>query len=180
MHKNMNNKKAEEDKNTTIQLCVEKEMDLYNPLDPAHMRINDRVYSYLKSFTTESEINRNEFDKLQVISNSPVNGERFKQALHAAVKKDQREFDWQISINNKRAVWEYIAGIGLSLAGVLLAYYMDKILIALVSFFGSMILRDAVMIGTKINPDIKRLKKRLKPLMACEVEVIPGNQGTVL
>jgi replicative DNA helicase len=52
-----------------------------------------------------------------------------------------------------------------------IASLTDKVLLALVSFFGTMVLNEAVTIGTKINPDIKRLKNRLNPLLNCEVVV---------
>ena len=163
---------------TTIQLCIEEESQLYNHLDPAGERINDEVYSYLKSFCVDRINTVPYFDKIQIISDVPVDGGRFQENLHKAVKRDQDALDWQLKTNNTRAVWEYLVGIGMSIVGFLASYYLDKILLATVSFFGTMILREAVVIGTKLNPDIKHLKKRLDPLMKCKVEVImnTGNQ----
>ena len=117
-----------------------------------------------------------QFNTIQIMTDAPVDGDRFRENLHKAIKKDQEALDWQLATNNKRAVWEYITGIGLSVVGFLLSIYLDKILLALVSFFGSMILREAVAIGTKLNPDIRHLKKRLDPLLACKIEVVPNTE----
>lgn len=161
---------------TTIQLCVPAESKLYNSLDPSKERISDEVYSYLKSYCLDRVNRVSHFNKIQIISAAPVDGDRFKENLHKAVKNDQAAFDWQLATNNRRAIWEYITGISLSVVGFLLSIYLDKILLALVSFFGSMILKEAIVIGTKINPDIKHLKKRLDPLLTSEVEVIRNNE----
>ena len=162
-----------------IQMRISEEAKLYNPLDPEQERISDEVFTYLKSYCSESEIRNHTFDKLQIISDTPVDELRFRKMLRQAVQKDQEAFDLQIATNNRRAVWEYIVGIGLSLAGALLSISLDKILLAMISFFGTMILREAVMIGTKINPDIRRLKKRLEPLMSCEIEVLGPDRNRI-
>ena len=42
----------------------------------------------------------------------------------------------------------------------------------MISFFGSMFIRDAVVIWTKVIPDIRRLKKLLEPFCEFNLEVI--------
>ncbi len=155
-----------------IQLYVHDESDLYNPYDPSHTRIHEKVYHYLKTFCTETEYKKHLHDTLRIITDSPVDGVRFKEALLAAVKKDLDEFDNQIAVNNRRALWAYIFGVFLSIAGVAFSLITDQILLALISFFGTMALSDGVAIHTKINPDIRRLKRRLDPLCDFNLEVV--------
>ena len=161
---------------TAIQLYIQDESRLYNSLDPSREKISDEVYSYLKSFCIDRVNTVSQFNLIQIISDASVDGDRFRENLHKAVKKDQDALDWQLATNNKRALWEYIAGISLSVVGFFLSIYLDKILLALVSFFGSMILREAVVIGTQLNPDIKHLKKLLNPILTSEIEVIPNTE----
>ena len=160
-----------------IQIKIEEESDLYNRFDPARRRINEDLYRYLQSFCTDVAAKKYSFDRLVIICDAPVDVQWFKSALQDAVRDDQEAFRLQISENNRRAVFEYIAGIALSVAGFLLSYFLDQILLALISFFGSMFLREAVTIGTKLNPDIKHLKRRLDPLLSCEVEVVAETGG---
>ena len=160
-----------------IQLRIEKESDLYNPYDPSQTRINDGVYRYLKSFCAELVSRKHVHDTLRIISDSPIDEDRFRKALQDAVKRDRDEFDRQIAKNNRRFLWELIVGIGLSALGVALSVILDQVLLAIISFFGSMAIRDAVTIQTTINHDIKDLKKLLEPFSGLSLEVV-GNHGT--
>ena len=155
-----------------IQLRISKESDLYNPYDPSQTRINDRVYHYLKSFCTELESRKHLHDTLQVITDSPIDENRFREALQEAVKKDRDEFDRQIAENNKKALWGYAIGILLSAVGVGLTIVLDQVLLALISFLGTMAISDAATIQLKLNPDIKRLKKLLDPFCDFKLEVV--------
>ena len=155
-----------------IQLRITKESDLYNPYDPSQTRINDRVYHYLKSFCTELESRKHLHDTLQVITDSPIDENRFKEAIQEAVKKDRDEFDRQIAENNKKALWGYAIGILLSAVGVGLSIVLDQVLLALISFLGTMAISDAATIQLKLNPDIKRLEKLLDPFSDFKLEVI--------
>ncbi len=163
-------------KRPMIQLRIKNESDLYNPFDPAQATINDGVYHYLKTFCTESEYKRHLHDTLQIISDSPLDAERAKAVIQNAVKKDQDEFDRQFAENRKRAVWLYLIGIILSAAGIVLALLLDQILLELISFFGSMAIRDAVNIQLKLNPDIRRLKMLLEPFRDFTLEVVPSGE----
>ena len=160
-----------------IQLRIEKESDLYNPYDPSQTRINDGVYRYLKSFCAELVSRKHVHDTLRIISDSPIDEDRFRKALQDAVKRDRDEFDRQIAKNNRRFLWELIVGIGLSALGVALSVILDQVLLAIISFFGSMAIRDAVTIQTTINHDIQDLKKLLEPFSGLSLEVV-GNHGT--
>ena len=159
-----------------IQLRIQKESDLYNPYDPAQTRINDKVYHYLKSFCTELEYKNHLHDTLQIITDEPINEEKFKTALQAAVQEDRDEFDFQIALNQKRAVWGYIMGILLSIVGVTLSVLLDQVLLALISFLGTMTISDAVTIQAKVNPDIKRLRRLLDPFSDFKLEVVQTDQ----
>ena len=154
-----------------IQLRIHDESDLYDSFDPSQTRINEKVYHYLKSFCTAAEYKKHFHDTLQIITGSPVDSDRFKAALQSAVKKDRDEFDNQLSINNKRAIWAYIVGVLLSAAGVAFSLITDQVLLAIISFFGTRTISDGIAIHTKINPDIKRLKRRLEPLCDFNLEV---------
>ena len=167
-----------------IQLCIENESELYNRFDPFRTRINDEVYHYLKSFSTEPEFQQNPQNTLQIITDEPIDQEKFHETLLKAVRKDQNEFDRQIASNNRRVVWEFIIGIVLSVLGVLLSVFLDQVLLALISFIGSMAIRDGVTILTKINQDIRSLRKLLDPFTGITLEVVrkspeikQGNQG---
>ena len=158
-----------------IQLYVHNESDLYNPYDPSQTRIHERVYNYLKSFCTETEYKKHFHDTLQIITDCSVDSDRFKSALQEAVKKDLDEFDNQLAVNNRRAIWAYIVGVLLSVAGVAFSLITDQVLLAIISFFGTMTLSDGVAIHTKINPDIKNQKRRLEPL--CELTLETAETG---
>ena len=145
-----------------IQLRIINESELYNQFDPAQTRLNDKVFAYLKSFCTEIESKKHLHDTLQIISDTPIDADKLKRAIQDAVRKDQEEFDRQIAINHKRAIEGYAIGIALSLIGVTLSVLTDQILLAIISFFGTTAVRDAFTIQTKINPDIKRLRKLLE------------------
>ena len=80
-----------------IQLCIKNESELYNRFDPSRTRINDEVYHYLKSFSTEPEFQQNPPNTLQIITDEPIDQENFHEILLKAVRKDQNEFDRQIA-----------------------------------------------------------------------------------
>lgn len=159
-----------------IQMRIKDESELYNKYDPNQMRIHDEAFKYLKSFCTESQVKKHTFEKLQIISDAPIDAAKCQKALRTSVRLEQENLEVQIQTNVKRAIWGYITGVLLSIAGFLIASILDQVLLAFISFFGTMILSEAVTIGTKINPDIKQLKSRLDPLLQCEVEVIVNNQ----
>lgn len=154
-----------------IQIQIKEESQLYNQLDPNRNRVSEEVYNYLKSYCTESESKKHEFDKLNIISDELVDAHDFKRALHDTIRREQEGLECQIATNKRRAIWGYVVGIALSMAGVLIASLTDKVLLALVSFFGTMVLNEAVAISTKIIPDIRQSKNRLNLLLNCEVEV---------
>lgn len=159
-----------------IQLRIKKESDLYNPLDPSQTKIRGKVYRYLKSFCTEREYQKHMNDTLQIITDSPIDKDRFQTVLQDAVKGDLTEFDWQISRNNRRVIWEYIVGIGLSLLGIGLSIYMDQVLMAIISFLGTTAISNAIAIQTTVNHDLKKLKKRLDPFGTIKIEVIMAGE----
>lgn len=155
-----------------IQLRVKNENDLYNPYDPSQTRINDDIYQYLKSYCSPLEASKHTNDTLQIITDSKIDSEKFERVLHNAVNRDLEEFDRQIARNNKRVIWELIVGVLLSALGVMLAIVLDKVLLAIISFFGSMCLKDAVAIQTTINHDLKDLKKMIRPMNEIRLEVV--------
>ena len=157
---------------TMIQLKIHDESDLYNPYDPSQTRINEQVYNYLKTFFTATEYEKHFHDTLQLITDSPVDGDRFKAALLSAVQKDRDEFDNQLAVNNRRAIWAYVLGVLLSAAGVALSLITDQILLAIISFLGTRAVSDGFAIHTKINPDIRKLKRQLEPLCDFNLEVV--------
>ena len=63
-------------------------------------------------------------------------------------------------------------GTLLSIVGVALSVILDQVLLAIISFFGSMSIGDAVATSAKVIPDIRRLKKLLDPFFSFELEVI--------
>ena len=158
-----------------IQLSIKNESDLYNPYDPSWTRINEGVYQYLKSYCTNLEASKQTYETLQIITESAIDQEKFQKTLHNAVKRDIAEFDMQIAINNRIFIWEIIAGILLSAVGILLAIALDKVLLAIISFLGSMCFKDAIPIQARVNHDLKRLKKRLIPISEIKVEVVQRN-----
>ena len=155
-----------------IQLRIHNESELYNPYDPSQTRISWDVYRYLKSFCTATEYEKHFHDTLQLITDSPVDGDRFKAAVQDAVKKDRDEFDAQLAVNNRRAIWAYVLGVLLSAAGVALSLITDQILLAIISFLGTRAVSDGFAIHTKINPDIRKLKRQLEPLCDFNLEVV--------
>ena len=161
-----------------IQIRVHQESDLYNPYDPDQFRINEKLYLYLKSFCSEAQFEQHIHDTMQLITDCPIDGDKFKAAILDAVRIDREEFDKLLSINNRRAIWCYIVGLMLSVVGVAISLLADQVLLAIISFFGTLTISDGLAIHTKINPDIRRMRRRLAPLSDFELEVIPADPSS--
>ena len=164
-----------EKRNGMVQLKIKNESELYNHYDPLKERISEEVYHYLKSYCTELQSEKHSLDVIRIITDEPIDGDHFKKCVQNAARRDLEEFDSQIARNKRLAFWEYTMGILLSIAGVALSLILDQVLLALISFFGSMAIGDAVTISAKINPDIRRLKKLLDPLFSFDLEVIESD-----
>ena len=160
-----------------IQLMIGKESDLYNPYDPSRMRINEGVYHYLKSFCSPLEVSNHIHDTLQIVTDSPIDADRFQGVLHDAVERDIAEFDRQIARNNRRAIWESVFGVLFCALGIMLSVYLDQLLLTIISLLGTMGVKDAVTISTTFNHDIKNLKKLLEPIRDIRLEVVQRNEG---
>ena len=145
-----------------MQLMIRQESDLYNPYDPTQTRINDGVYQYLRSYCTELHYRDHLHDTLRICTD--------------AVQEDRSEFDRMLAENKRRVIWEYVVGILLSLLGVGLSIVLDQVLLAIISFLGSMAISDAVTIQTKVNHDIKRLRSLLEPFSDFKLEVVQKSE----
>ena len=155
-----------------IQLLIENESDLYNPYDPSRTRINEGVYHYLKSYCSPLEASKHVHDTLQIITESPIDSERFQGVLQDAVKKDIAEFERQIARNSRRAVWEGVLGLLFCALGIMLSVYLDEVLLTVISLLGTMGIMDAITINTTVNHDLKNLKKLLEPISDIRLEVV--------
>ena len=155
-----------------IQMRIQEEAELYNPLDPSDSQISEKVFHYLKSFFNEEESEEQLHEKVRVITAEPINEGKLKTAIQNAARKEQNDFDRQFTYNKKIALWELVIGVFLSVSGVALSLILDQILLAIISFFGSTTISDAIMILARQNPEIKRLKKMLDPLCDFELEVV--------
>ena len=155
-----------------IQLLIENESDLYNPYDPSRTRINEGVYHYLKSYCSPLEASKHVHDTLQIITDSPIDEERFQRVLQDAVKKDIAEFERQIARNSRRAVWEGVLGLLFCALGIMLSVYLDEGLLTVISLLGTMGIMDAITINTTVNHDLKNLKKLLEPISDIRLEVV--------
>jgi hypothetical protein len=160
-----------------IQLLINNESDLYNEYDPSQSRINEGVYRYLKSYCSPLEASEHIHDTLQIITDSPIDTDRFQRVLHDAVKRDREEFDRQIARNNRRVLWEGIIGVVFTSLGIMLSVYLDELLLTIISLFGTMAIRDAITITTTFNHDIKKLKRLLDPINNIELEVVLRNES---
>ena len=161
-----------------IQLRIRNESDLYNPYDPSQMMINDGVYRYLKTYCTPLESAKHIHDTLQIITDSPIDKDRFQRVLHDAVERDIAEFDRQISRNNRRVVWESFFGVLFCALGIMLTVYLDELLLTIISLLGTMGIKDAVTISTTFNHDLKSLKKLLNPIRDIKLEVVQRDIGS--
>lgn len=155
-----------------IQLLIENESDLYNPYDPSRTRINEGVYHYLKSYCSPLEASKHVHDTLQIITDSPIDEERFQRVLQDAVKKDIAEFERQIARNSRRAVWEGVLGLLFCALGIMLSVYLDEVLLTVISLLGTMGIMDTITINTTVNHDLKTLKKLLEPISDIRLEVV--------
>ncbi len=159
-----------------MQLMIRQESELYSPYDPTQTRINDGVYQYLRSYCTELHYRDHLHDTLRICTDGPVDADRFRTALLDAVQEDRSEFDRMLAENKRRVIWEYVVGILLSLLGVGLSIVLDQVLLAIISFLGSMAISDAVTIQTKVNHDIKRLRNLLEPFSDFKLEVVQKSE----
>jgi len=155
-----------------IQIRIQDESELYNRFDPSQERISEDVYRYLKSYCTGLRSQEHSMDVIRIISDKAIDADHFRTCVRNAARRDCEEFDCQISRNKRLAFWEYTMGILLSIAGVALSVALDQVLLALISFLGTMALSEAITISVKINPDIKWLRKLLDPLFTFELEVV--------
>ena len=160
-----------------VQLKIQNESELYNQKKKKKTRVSEEVYRYLKSYCTELQPESHSLDVIRIITDEPIDEERFKRTVQNAVRRDLNEFDSQIARNKKMAFWEYVMGTLLSIAGVALSLVLDQILLAVISLFGTMAIQDAVTISAKVNPDIRRLKKLLDPLLGFDLEVINSDSA---
>lgn len=160
-----------------IQLLIKNESDLYNPYDPSQMRINEGVYHYLKTYCSPLEASKHVHDTLQIITDNPIDADRFQRVLHDAVERDIAEFDRQIAMNNRRVIWESVLGVLFCALGIMLTVYLDELLLTIISLLGTMGIKDAITINTTINHDIKNLRKRLSPIKDIRLEVVQRNEG---
>ena len=161
-----------------IQLLIENESDLYNPYDPSRTRINEGVYHYLKSYCSPLEASKHVHDTLQIITDSPIDEERFQRVLQDAVKKDIAEFERQIARNSRRAVWEGVLGVLFCALGIMLSVYLDEVLLTVISLLGTMGIMDTITINTTVNHDLKTLKKLLEPISDIRLEVVQRNAAS--
>ena len=161
-----------------IQLLIKNESDLYNPYDPSRTRINEGVYHYLKSYCSPLESSKHVHDTLQIITESPIDSERFQGVLQDAVKKDIAEFDRQIARNSRRAVWEGVLGVLFCALGIMLSVYLAEVLLTVISLLGTMGIMDAITINTTVNHDLKNLKKLLEPMSDIRLEVVQRNAAS--
>jgi hypothetical protein len=161
---------------TMIQLLIEKESDLYNPYDPSQTRINEGVYHYLKTYCSPLEASKHDHDILQIVTDNQIDCDKFQSVLHDAVERDMAEFDRQIARNNRRVLWEGIIGVLFCALGIMLAAYLDELLLTIISLFGTIAIKDAITINTTINHDIKNLKKLLKPISDIRLEVVKSKE----
>ena len=160
-----------------IQMLVNYESDLYNPYDPSGTRINEDVYHYLKTYCSPLEASNHTNDTLQIITDSPIDKDKFQRVLQAAVKRDIAEFDLQIARNSRRAIWEGIVGVLFITLGIALSVYLDELILTIISLLGTMGIRDAITIKTTFNHDIKNLKKLLDPIKDIKLEVVQRNES---
>ena len=160
-----------------IQMLINNESDLYNPYDPSRTKINEEVYHYLKTFCSPLEASKHANDTLQIITDDPIDTDRFQRVLHDAVKRDIAEFDRQIARNSRRVIWEGIIGVLFVALGITLAAYLDELLLTVISLFGTMGIRDAITINTTLNHDLKNLKKLLDPISDIKLEVVRPDES---
>ena len=113
-----------------VQLKIQNESELYNHFDPSKTRVSEEVYRYLKSYCTELQPESHSLDVIRIITDEPIDEDRFKRTVQNAVRRDLNEFDSQIARNKKMAFWEYVMGTLLSIAGVALSLVLDQILLA--------------------------------------------------
>ena len=160
------------EKGFMIRLRIHEESDLYNSFDPEQIKISESVYSYLKSCCTESEMEKNMHDTLQIVCDGPIDAARFQGILSETTRNDQAEYDRQISFYHKRAIGGYALGFLFSALGVGLAVVFDQVLLAIISFLGTSAFSEAFSIHARKVPELKKEKKLLDPFLEMKTEVI--------
>ena len=141
------------------QIRIADEYELYNTLAPDMNRLSDSVMDYLKEVYTWIHMNKMEDDTLEILCNEPVNPERIQKAIKDSTKREIDFLEKEISFNRKRMIRHYVAGFGLGLLGFILAKLTDQLLLEIISFFGTLMVRDAVMTQVQDNPKLKEKKE---------------------
>ena len=66
----------------------------------------------------------------------------------------------------------YLIGAALSVLGFWLAKLLDIVVLQMISFLGTIAVKDALKIQTKANPDLEQLKRNVEPFRNIKLEVV--------
>ena len=158
------------------QIRIADEFELFNSLAPDNNLLSDSVMDYLKDIYTWIHMSKKEDDILEIFCNEPVNQERVQKAIKDSVKNEIVFLEKEINFNRKRMIRHYVAGFGLGLLGFILVSLTDKLLLEIISFFGTLMVRDAVMTQVQDNPKLKEKKEILEMIYNLKIIVSPENK----
>jgi len=153
------------------QIRIPNEAALYNPLDPLQTTLSSQVYNYIQILNSETPEEERNGATLQIICDESVDKDRIEAAIAKAVATDLNKIDDELHSKNRLMIWMYIIGILLSLLGIVLSIIADELLLSIISFFGSLAVREAVSITIHDRPRIKKHRKLLEPLGGLKVEI---------
>ena len=120
-------------------------------------------------------MNKMEDDTLEIFCDKPVNKERVQKAVKDTVQREIEYLEKEIEFNRKRMIRHYVAGFGLGLLGFIFVTLTDKLLLEIISFFGTLMVRDAVMTQVQDNPKLKEKKEILEMIYNLKIIVSPEN-----
>ncbi len=138
--------------------------------------LSDNVSDYLKDTYTWYHMNKMEDDTLEILCDKPVNPERIQRAVRDSMRSELLFLERELEFNRKRMIRHYVAGFGLGLLGFILAKFTDQLLLEIISFFGTLMVRDAVMTQVQDNPKLKEKKETLEMISNLKIIVRPEKE----
>lgn len=145
-----------------IRLKIHQESDLYNPLDPEQVMLDDTVIAYL--LRKCEEMKTAEHCCINIISDIPVDEERVRTNIRENIKRERRVQENEHTFCSIKQVRLFLIGVFFLGMWLLAAAKTENIGVEVLSIIGSFAVWEAADIWISEKPGI-RLKKMILLLL---------------
>lgn len=152
-----------------INLKINEEQELYNPLDESCRTLSGDVSEYL----VEQYGKRVTYDEiiLKIKCGGPVNRERVCGAFQELIREQEAHNANQRRINLIKQLWLFCIGVIFVTAAILLDGILGSVPVELVSIVGSFAIWEAANIWIVENPRTRLAKRTLKKLNSTKIVI---------